>query len=527
MRQRPFIRKVIYLLLMAALLAPLSLLSQPTTQRAGGEVASPGGKLSQLRERYELSQANLGEIDPAAETIRLASLGMRGVAGMILWNKVHKYQVASDWSNLDATLKQLALVQSNYIGVWIFQAWNVSFNIAVEWDDYHDRFYYVLKGEAFLEEGTRHNDKAVRLINEMAWVAANKIGTADERVQYRKLFKDRWYFEDLFKTGSRFLRDRTLDERDNWLVGKEIYLESQQIVDDDPMRLGKFNPLVFHAKPALCQINFAAALEEDGTFEERARVAWQKADNEWSAFALRQNPGTEGELLRIADLEVYAKSKQAADDALDALSPGLRETILAEKRAALTAKERQALDSAPAARTDDESRLAANAEPKLRVTNDEILVRLSADKRAKGQEFANESKKFEMWHNTTQNDIDSINFHYWKVRCKAESTPAALEARRLVYEANEAFVNDADLLTARQKFEQGFKEWRKVLNEFPDLVADSITGANMETQVQHYENVLKQLDLPMPKNFILQDLVDKHRDPSKYFIEGPEKPTRK
>lgn len=527
MRQRPFIRKVIYLLLMAVLLAPLSLLSQPTTQRAGGDVGSPGGKLSQLRDQYELSQANLGEIDPAAETIRLASLGMRGVAGMILWQKVHKYQVASDWSNLDATLKQLALVQSNYIGVWQFQAWNVSFNVSVEWDDYHDRFYYVLKGAAFLEEGTRHNDKAVRLINDIAWVAGNKIGTADERVQYRKLFKERWYFDDLFKKGSRFLRDRTLDERDNWLVGKEIYLESQQIVDDDPLRLGKFNPLVFHAKPVLCQINFAAALEEDGVFEERARIAWQKADNEWSAFALRQNPGVAGELLRIADFELYAKSKQAADDALVALEPGLRETILAEKLAGLSTKERQARDSAAAARTDEEKRLAGNAEEKLRVTNDEIVARLPADKRAKGTELAQESKKFESWHNTTRGDIDSINYNYWKVRCKAESTPAALEARRLIYEANEAFVNDADLVTARQKFEQGFKEWRKVLNEFPDLITDSITGANMETQIQHYENVLKQMEEAMPKNFILQDIIDKHRDPSKYFIEGPEKPNRK
>jgi hypothetical protein len=292
MRHRPFVRKVIYLLLMAALLAPLSLLSQPTTQRAGGEAGSPGGKLSQLRDQYQLGQANLGEIDPAAETIRLASLGLRGVAGMVLWNKVHDYQVHRDWASLDATLKQLSLVQSNYIGVWIFQAWNVSFNMSVEWDDYHDRFYYVMKGAAFLEEGTRHNDKAWRLINEMAWVTANKIGTADERVQYRQLFKERWSFEDIFKKGSRFLRDRTLDERDSWLVGKEIYLEAQQIVDDDPYRLGKFNPLVFHAKPPLCQINFAAALEEDGVFEERARVAWQKANDEWEVFGLRQNPGT-------------------------------------------------------------------------------------------------------------------------------------------------------------------------------------------------------------------------------------------
>jgi hypothetical protein len=110
------------------------------------------------------------------------------------------------------------------------------------------------------------------------------------------------------------------------------------------------------------------------------------------------------------------------------------------------------------------------------------------------------------------------------VRCKAESTPAALEARRLIYEANDAFAIDADLVTARQKFEQGFKEWRKVLNEFPEMVTDSITGANMETQIQHYEHVLKQLDQPFPENFVLEDIKTKHRDISRYMLDGPEKP---
>ena len=70
-RQR-FIRKIIYAVAIAALLLPLSWLSQPATTQ------SDGGVLAQMREEHHLSQADLGEIDPTSETIKLATLGMRG-----------------------------------------------------------------------------------------------------------------------------------------------------------------------------------------------------------------------------------------------------------------------------------------------------------------------------------------------------------------------------------------------------------------------------------------------------------------
>ena len=61
-----------------ALLVPLSLLSQPADSEG------PGGVLARMRKARGLSQANLGEIDPAGETMRFATLGLKNVATTLL-----------------------------------------------------------------------------------------------------------------------------------------------------------------------------------------------------------------------------------------------------------------------------------------------------------------------------------------------------------------------------------------------------------------------------------------------------------
>jgi hypothetical protein len=67
----------------AVLLVPLSALSQPA------DSASKGGKLAKLREQFGLSQANLGEVDPTSEAMRLATLGLKNVAVTLLWDRAN------------------------------------------------------------------------------------------------------------------------------------------------------------------------------------------------------------------------------------------------------------------------------------------------------------------------------------------------------------------------------------------------------------------------------------------------------
>ncbi len=101
------------------------------------------------------ARPRLGEIDPTSETIKLATLGMRGVAVQLLWNSAHQYQKEEDWTSLSAVLEQIIRLQPNFFSVWDFQAHNLSYNISVEFDDYRDRFYWVMKGIEFFKDGAQ------------------------------------------------------------------------------------------------------------------------------------------------------------------------------------------------------------------------------------------------------------------------------------------------------------------------------------------------------------------------------------
>ena len=90
-RRRSLWHKVAYACAIVVLLLPLSYLSQPRTTE------SPGGKLAQLRDEYGLSQADLGEIDPTSEALKLVTLGMRGPAANIMWQKANEYKKTEDW----------------------------------------------------------------------------------------------------------------------------------------------------------------------------------------------------------------------------------------------------------------------------------------------------------------------------------------------------------------------------------------------------------------------------------------------
>ena len=332
-RQR-FIRKIVYAVAIAALLLPLSWLSQPAT------TDSKGGVLARMRDADRLSQADLGDIDPTSETIKLATLGMRGLAANILWGKANEYKREEDWTSLSATLEQIARLQPNFISVWQFQGWNLSYNVSVEFDDYHDRYRWVIKGIDFLKKGIEYNHDEPRLLTDIGWTIGHKIGTADEHVQYRRLFRE----DDDFNAA------RPLAQRDNWLVGRQWLAKAEDVVAQGRPIKGN-SPLLFYSRPAMCLIKYAEALEEEGRFGEVAKNAWLKAAEGWTEFGNRDLPTQYGHFIRLSEKEEFDQKASAARDKLEQLAPGLRERVLVERVSALDEKQREAYGIRPRSAT--------------------------------------------------------------------------------------------------------------------------------------------------------------------------------
>jgi hypothetical protein len=503
-----FYHKLAYLAGIVILAFPIVWLSVPATS------TKPGGKLAQLRKSYKLSQVNLGEVDPASETIKLATLGLRGVAVNLLWEKANYYKKTEDWTNLTATLEQLAKLQPNFITFWKFQAWNLTYNVSVEFDDYNDRYYYVRRGIQFLQEGEHYNVNNPQLLWDLGWFIGQKIGRADEYVQYRRLFKK----DDEFHADAP---DRTPEERDNWLVGKEWYLQAIDAVDNKGQSLGRKSPRDFYSGPAKSEMNYAEAIEEEGYFE-KARRAWIKAAEEWRQFGtvfIEHSTGVRLQLGSQARLEKEVADLRAK---LEALAPGTRDKVIAAKRDALPPDERQALDTPKEQLKPDQLDKRYHAEQKIAATDREVAEQVAKDKPEEKNQALQLASELERQDKTLQYTINykrDANYDYWKTRADFEQTANAIQARTKMFAARTAF-HDADLPKAKQLYQEGFAKWRAVIDQFPSVLdEEATTGGDLIDFIKKYRQVLDQLDEKLDDSFPLWDVLEKFDRENEFNVE--------
>ena len=435
-----FFRKVIYMALAAALLLPLSLLSQPSTVAVEGRPGNPGGMLARKRFEYKLGQGNLGKIDPTSETIKLATLGMRGVAANLLWSKAEDCKLKEDWTGLSATLEQIANLQPNYISVWRFQGWNLSYNISAEWDDYHDRYYWVIKGIEFLEKGVEYNAHEPRLLTDVGWFSSHKIGKSDERLQYRWLFRE----DDDFHSRQR------VHERDNWLFGKEYFLAAQRVVDDLGAAIPTAGPAIFYSRPCMAGIGYAGALEDDHEqalqaaaakphvgsgdvdrgpeierrldeidkrFGATILAAWEAAAREWQELASRELPGPQGDPFRMNDHDRTEQAAANRGQAAGFAGPRGGGEALPGKFDKLPADQPQGFADLPPERSKEQIDLASLAELATDVTSQEIAAGAPAANRAQAHAVAAEAERLHESLGEIAASRENVNFDYWQMRC--------------------------------------------------------------------------------------------------------------
>ena len=182
--------KIGYIVAIALLIWPLNWLSQP---RKHGNPT--GGKLAQLRSNYDSVEANLGEIDVSAETVKLATLGLRGVAVQILWNKANDYKMNEDWASFGAVLTQIAYLQPHfYSASGIFRPTTSPTTPRSSSTTTIVRYYWVMEGIKFLKQGQAKNVNEPRITGRIGWFIGHKIGKADEHRQYRRLVQGRRRF---------------------------------------------------------------------------------------------------------------------------------------------------------------------------------------------------------------------------------------------------------------------------------------------------------------------------------------------
>lgn len=503
MNNRSLTRKIIYISMMVALLIPLFFLGKPPTKGSG--------QIAELRSRYSMGQADLGKLDPASESMKLATVGMRGIAATILWMQADHFKEEKYFDRFSATLNQIALLQPHMISVWQHQAHNLSYNVSPEFEDYRQRYEWVKKGIDYLVKGTKFNTRKPILQYDLGQYLGAKMGKADEKLQYRELFRNDDEFHKYFvEQGLNAKSDDALGpdrKPDNWLVGKQWFEQAYQLVSAG-VPIKKSPHLLFSYGP-LWQMYHGEAIEDEGILDERAKFVWERASREWKDFGNRELATTGYVPVTLRSIETARKNVDELKQKFAELTAPVREKVIASKKEkATTANPRKAEAFAKDndARTNEERMWAAEFSMAIEPNYQELANELPRADQIKALELASQLRSAEEYSRSTGSLREQVNYSYWETRALAEQQQMMVDARRLIFEGNK-LIDVADIKGAVEKYEEAFVRWDKVFRYYPVIMTEDV-GGDVLKAINRYK---KLIDEDIDAKFVLYEFMQFRR----------------
>jgi hypothetical protein len=437
------------------------------------------------------------------------------------WSPDTRGDTTTDPSRFIPRADALLAHSPDFVDAWRFLAWNVGFNVPAEFDDPRDRYFWATQSIKVLTTGAGCNKNAATSLWDVGWYTGSRIGRTDDADHFR-----RWFFDDaelhrLLIEGVP--RERVLGpsgKPDNWLVAREWFLKAERLIDNsEDADIGKLSPVILFSESAMCQFHYAEAIEREGCFGETAKAAWREGEVCWRAFGDRLLPIgiPAGESRRLNQWEELAERAGALRKQLEAMQPGLTETIRRERYAALGPNARQALDKTSEDRTAEERESAKLAERQLLVSAADLAERIGGPNRQKALRLAAQATAAARTADSIRRYRRIVNYDYWLARARIEQEDATINARQLMYEAQKELarqLTQADPGEGPQTaplFERTFRAWAGVLQSHPEFADDEHWCRDVLDAVRMYrEHVLKAPNLP--DDFPLRDYVDRWTD---------------
>jgi hypothetical protein len=173
-------KKIILLLLAAALLA------------GSGRFQK---SLNRDRAKLGLTHADVLENAPPMLAFTTVALGgFRGLISNFLWIRANDLQIDDKYFEAAQLADWITDLEPHFTQVWLFQGWNMAYNISVKFKDFPDRWRWVERGIGLLrDQGLRYNPDDVLIYRELAWFFQHKMGqNLDDANGY---YKQEWVRE--------------------------------------------------------------------------------------------------------------------------------------------------------------------------------------------------------------------------------------------------------------------------------------------------------------------------------------------
>jgi hypothetical protein len=138
---------------------------------------------------HELTELNQGGEELSGAAVRLLLTGSRGLAVSALWNTAMDKQKKQEWNELDIAVDSIMRLQPHTIEPWLFQSWNLAYNVSVEMDRLNDMYFYIARGISIAAKGESMNRNNPDLRYMIGFFYQNKFGVSDRVTTLRCLYQ--------------------------------------------------------------------------------------------------------------------------------------------------------------------------------------------------------------------------------------------------------------------------------------------------------------------------------------------------
>ena len=162
---------------------------------AGAALVS--GPIDEQRVALQLTyNTETGEEVPPGIALSQAALGsFRGLAVDLMWYRATQLKQDGKYREANELSQWICLLQPRFEKVWVFHAWNMSYNISVATHTPRERWQWVNKGIRLLrDQALDANPSSVLIKKELGWIFFHKIGAMsdDQHWYYRSRLAEEW-----------------------------------------------------------------------------------------------------------------------------------------------------------------------------------------------------------------------------------------------------------------------------------------------------------------------------------------------
>jgi hypothetical protein len=170
-------RKAIYALVLVAALVASSFIQ---------------GSLTRQRETLGLTRtAVISNAPPVLAFTTVALGGFRGLIANALWIRTTQLQEEGKYFEAVQLADWITTLQPHFNQVWLYQAWNMAYNISVKFPNPEDRWLWVQRGiELLRDQGLVYNPNQALMYRELAWLFQHKMGANLDDAHW--LYKTEW-----------------------------------------------------------------------------------------------------------------------------------------------------------------------------------------------------------------------------------------------------------------------------------------------------------------------------------------------